>query len=1651
MKRLILVMACLVLGVRTAGATAEICGNDIDDDGNGMVDEGCAPTITTGVCESPLSCGTTGMVSWKTGALHYDLPADLSPKVPYGPGIGLRRFYTSTYAPGFGPVSVNHNPLGARWQHTYMSWIDKSGSGAGSNVILHTSEGRDVFATYASSAGGWDSYAPQAGFHVMSIKYNTVSPNQYQVQLLTGETLYFNSVGQLTQLWDTLPTPNKVLITWTSPSAGNVSTVTDAAGERQLLFNYTSNLLTSVSYQLKIAGTWTTQHTTTYGYISGTLMSATIGASLSQQYAYTGGFLSSITDATGILIASFNYNATTSGQVNGVTTPNGNVGFDFASSRTACSGNTVLYFNKQSTGACSVDSDCGTGFCGGTTGAGATGRCFTATRCMTLGTVNGESVVTTIVPLATPPSGTQCTGACAEVAQYVWSATAGLLNVTGTKDPLGNYTSVVYNANGLPTQIAYADTDSDPTNGGYVRTTYITYDATFPGRVSETRRLSDLAPVGSSSCVPGGPVTYCARESYGFGTDNQLITLQHSGLTISSSNSNVSFSYTTTYAHDALGRLIEIDGPATGMKTTFDFFSSTDPKLDGFLQHAKSYKDGTNHLDTTILAYDFWGNVTGRTDPDGTVSCRTFDSSRNYLAQTREAMAGQLDCTTTNGADIITASVLDSALRLSQRTRPDGSCIFYLYNTSGQLSTIKRRDDCNASSSGDYETYVYTTDGLVSEVDTYDSSGTLKRRSAQTFYQSRRLQSVVNPVNSTYKQAIYDARGVMNEVDDEISGGAPLGKTLYTVDADHRMTSETRYKTGSTFDTWTFLYDWLGDQSKYTDGDSKSVQSVRDDLGRYVKMISPDRSYPTLKIYDAANRMVETNEAFGVAGAGPGYDHTFTYDYLGRRLNDNYAGTCATGTAQPEIQRAYDSMPSGVTCPISGGCTNISGRLAYVKAQLVCSSAYSTTDGSLDQETFYAYDATGRIVDEYVRDDGGRVADHKYTWTKNGALTQFITPAGATMSWSYGSSGSNSDTDLVTSIAQSSTTILSSISWFPFGPLAGYKQAATIGGLPLSTVISRNLAYRVSDTRMTNGTTEYEGVNIAEDSKGRVLKRDYFDNSAGVQDSYFIYDSQDRILCETTVFASACPAPGTSFATVKNDHVVASPYFTNAGDWNGIARLDRGAIHTDTVSLTAGTHQISQVAQDGTLGQVTYSYNVLGDRVSDAASASDETHTGRTYTYDGRHNLTNVRMQYIASRTCTFGCVNTWHYFDLGSTYDARGRRVSKTFYEETTGDTSTLFFYYDAKDQLTEINYTPHVTSPSTHSVYQIAWLVGSPVLHTQTDYPANAVSRRYAIGDEAGRTYALWSWPVTGDATRVWSIDPSAWAYDIPPLTGGGILQPFSFAGQYVDWETYTTADDTSKHEPALSLNGHRQYDPFAGGYLQLDALVDQTRTGYVYAESNPVGKRDRLGLMINECTDKCDTRPDDLYAACIASCEGAGGDGGGAFGGADAGGFDAGGGGGTNNGTSTCDDLGGGYLPGGGGLNVGECYAPDGPWGGYQDEPCYNCSESAGPWFNPFGDGPFNPNDVPGGEAGEGGPKDSVSVSDSELAGACAEDCTQSMAAFSRLHNCGLRFFDRDCIDVVGNQFEDEQSRFFQECFTKCVHTGNSMPMPIVDHWF
>ena len=1743
MRHASIALALILCSASTSFAT-EICGNGIDDDGNGLTDEGCYPTLTSGVCESPLSCDDTGAVSWATGSLHYTLPPDVTTNVPYGPGIGFRRIYTSMYTPGTAPASVNPTPFGPGWQHNYLSWIIPATAGIpGSYAVWHRVDGRDVLFTKTSTVGSYDYYTPQAGDHVLSFKvFNSGAAPTYYVQLLTGETLVYNGVGQLSEIWDTLATPNKITVTWDSTTSGNVSSVTDASGNHRLAFTYSSGHLVTTQLLHHAAGAWVTDHTTNYSYnysvtqdatsgwyvpanvtewanllegtgipvpttawgcqelfpyaivaivgttnlaynfvtggsggnavsgwsrvalaitdgttshwqatsggcnpattactmfalvavtsngvlnsqrdvfgmgdsngeiaetkvaagphgstrmgpqaywngntspgvtidalvhpwilstdpVAGTstmyeegnastptwttgtstngnitlgpvrlssqatsylyaaqwvgtaltatqaatltnriehgptslLASVTIGGTLAQQYTYgaAGNLLTSINDATSQLV-SFSYSSTTLGRVNQVSTPKGTLGYEFGSARTGCSagGQTLLYFNQGNTTSCATDTDCGTGYmCGGQTGSGATGSCFKAARCLSLANVSGETVVTNVGPVG--PGGGACSGACAEVLQHVWSPATGLINQVGLEDSMFGTTSYALcttNGSGctmsLPYQIGYGDNDSDPTNGGWNRTEWIYYDSTYPGRVSEVRRPSDVSTSGT-----GGPCSYtnssnCDRTLYLYGSDNQLEGIEHDGYTLDNTGAVTSKSVVQDYYRDSLGRITDtkvVSGLFTYAWSHFDYYASTDP-YPNMLKDEVDYTDLLHSLTTQYLVYDAHaGMPTTIQEPDGTLRCQTYDPAYGYVSSSRIPMAGQTDCTTTNAADLTTSWVVDTWIAgnrhagwqrvagvTKQLTQPDGSCVIKTVDSRHRTYQVLRRDDCNASSSGDYQQYQYTPDSQVSEIDTYDSSGTIKNKQIYNYYAGGQLQQVVNPANtSTYEAFSYDAAGRMYEVD----GEANLTKSVLLYSGvpgrDNRVTGIQSYKDASTYDEWDFLYSWMGDQSQVTDGDSKVTGSKRDDFGHIVETTTPDLPGPTLGVYDFADNLATAIEDLG--GGASQLTHTYTYDFLHRRLITDDPGSCATaGTAHAESQRAYDSLPSGVSCPMTGGCNHLQGRLAYVETILMCSSTYNSTDGSLDQFTFYSYDTAGRLVEEYITDDTGRIADQVYAYTKDGALASITTPSGASISWTYGSSGNNSDTDLVTSVTRGTTAVIDTISWFPFGPLQQYNQKNTLSSTGVQTMISRDLAYRVTDVKQSAGATTLFDTALSVDAHGRVTSRAYTGAATGVQSSYFLYDLQDRVTCETSDLQSTCPSTGTD---IKNAHSL-SPPFTNAGDWKRLLRPvpgSGGGIVNDinTSGTTYGTsHQITDVNQsDGTtaFGHTAFAYDTRGSRSSDD-NTSTLTHDDRTYTYDGRRNVSNVRGQYYTG--------SAWHYYDVESAFDALNRRVFKSFYDETSSKTATWFFYYDPTNRLTEVTYTPDISASSTYSTFQLIWLRERIIAYWQTDYPSATTSKRYVGTDETGRPIDMWNWPATGDTTRIWALNPDAWGFD-HTVTGSGVFQPILFAGQYQDVETAAYENDgVTVHRPGLVQNGSRTYDPFTGTYLQVDPLGDQSWSSYVYAVNDPVGKNDPIGLMATQCLNQCELDGESDLEKCEVTCA-AGGPGGG-----------------------------------------------------------------------------------------------------------------------------------------------------------------------------
>jgi RHS repeat-associated protein len=418
----------------------------------------------------------------------------------------------------------------------------------------------------------------------------------------------------------------------------------------------------------------------------------------------------------------------------------------------------------------------------------------------------------------------------------------------------------------------------------------------------------------------------------------------------------------------------------------------------------------------------------------------------------------------------------------------------------------------------------------------------------------------------------------------------------------------------------------------------------------------------------------------------------------------------------------------------------------------------------------------------------------------------------------------------------------------PYGPLKQYDRMDVISGSPLRMRLDYNLAYRPTSVTLEGQTVggPYYKLTLAEDAKGRITKRDYYPSDpqmTGVFDSYFLYDHQDHVVCETTSPVSTCPSTGSNI--VKNSHPMG---LTGAGDRTTLLRPSpgSGSEMSHVFGIAWDGHRIGRVDQS-LLGRMDYTHDGRRNRISESNSGPLTTNATRWYGYDGRGNVKSVSGSYLVG--------TKWHRYTVRSGFDSRNRRVFKSF--EDHGDVDLppqprelkrWYFYYDALDRLTEVRYIPDVSAQSIFTTYQLFWLENLLTAYWQTESPSGTTTKRYVATDETGRPVRMHSWE-TGNSRVVWAINPDAWGMD-RTVIGHDVYQPILFAGQYIDRETASYLNDgVTMYRPGLVLNGFRTYDPFTGSYLQPDPLVAQTWNAYGYADGNPVGKIDPYGLKPRE----------------------------------------------------------------------------------------------------------------------------------------------------------------------------------------------------------
>ena len=374
-------------------------------------------------------------------------------------------------------------------------------------------------------------------------------------------------------------------------------------------------------------------------------------------------------------------------------------------------------------------------------------------------------------------------------------------------------------------------------------------------------------------------------------------------------------------------------------------------------------------------------------------------------------------------------------------------------------------------------------------------------------------------------------------------------------------------------------------------------------------------------------------------------------------------------------------------------------------------------------------------------------------------------------------------------------------------------------------------AYRIGSLQYKNTAgTNLLDMDHSYDADGNLASRDVTGSSV-MKDAYYTYDGLDRVTYD-------CGAATCSDAQEKSTLA-----FNVSGDRTSI-RHDNGNSYVGDMTYlsnyTSGTGKLSTVTyDDGSPRTINYAFDARGNRLYD--DDTQWTRDKRDYTYDARNNLITVEGKF------TFDQDNDIvHDYTLTNAYDHKNRRVFKSFYDETDDTEAQWFFYYDFADRLFEIKHTPNTASSSTYSLYQFYYIGDRPVAYWQVDYPSATTTKRYINSDDQNRPNQVYSW--SNSTTLQWQIRADLYGWDgyLVPNTA---FMPLRFPGQYADDETMAVKLHwgvwLDEARPPLSCNWHRTYDPFTGGYLQVDPKVDDTWDAYRYAGQNPAMRTDPTGL--------------------------------------------------------------------------------------------------------------------------------------------------------------------------------------------------------------
>ena len=651
----------------------------------------------------------------------------------------------------------------------------------------------------------------------------------------------------------------------------------------------------------------------------------------------------------------------------------------------------------------------------------------------------------------------------------------------------------------------------------------------------------------------------------------------------------------------------------------------------------KTVTDALGHV-TTIASYDGAGRATRTVDSNGVISDLIY-TSRGWLA-TRTVRANANGSASSN--DAITTIGYTAYGAVASITDPDGVVINYTYDAAHRLTDI-------TDALGNYIHYTLDAAGNKTKEDTYDGGNTLRRTLSRSYNTLGQLTGITDGLNHTVFNAgytdSYDANGNLVHTADGLGiqrkqGYDALNRLVSTLD-NYNGTDTATQNTQATF-----AYDALDNLEGVTDPDSLSTTYDYDGLSNPKALHSPDTGTTSFQV-DAAGNRIQQTDAKGIV-------RTTTYDAINRPVTVSYPDSAQN------IAYHYDEADSVTGC--SGSFS--SGRLTRI-----VETAVTTT---------YCYDNHGNVTKK-SQADGSQVDITSYSYTAADRLSTLTTPSQTVTQYSRDTAGRISGVT-VTPNGGAGQTVVSAISYMPFGPISSY----TLGN---GQTITRSYD---ANYQLTDLTSPALNLHFARDVVGNITALGSSSGANPAVETYG-YDPLYRL----------------ADVNDSSGNAIEAYMYSKTGD--RLSKIKNGGLATGVYGYQNGTHWLTSI------GSAARSYDANGNTIGSA-------NAGQTlgFGYNDRNRLAVVQRNQQTVATYV---------------YDAMGERVAKAV---TSPQVVNEHFAYDEASQLvgeygaTNRDYIWLGSLPVA--------VVDSGTTSTISYVHADGLGTPRAVSDSAGNT--IWQW---------------------------------------------------------------------------------------------------------------------------------------------------------------------------------------------------------------------------------------------------------------------------------------------------------------------